>query len=65
MVLTLPVRYSALLNCESFIHVDTVSLFVCNSCMAPTFSFQWKREVLDLSFFMFLYVGAHIFLWME
>ena len=29
MGLTLPVRYCALFNCEAFIHVDIVSLFVC------------------------------------
>ena len=31
------------LNCESFIRVD----IVCNSCVAPPFSFEWNKEVLD------------------
>ena len=39
--------YCALLNCESFTHVDIICLFVCNSCMVPTFSFEWNEEVLD------------------
>ena len=39
--------YCALLNCETFTHVDIICLFICNSCMAPTFSFEWNEEVLD------------------
>ena len=42
MVLTLPVRYCARLNGESFMHIDIVS--VCNFCVAPTFSFDWNKE---------------------
>ena len=34
-------------NCESFIHVNFVSLLLCYSYVAPTFSLQWNKEVLD------------------
>ena len=40
-----------LLNCESFIHAGIVSFFVCNSCLAPMFSFEWNKEVLAESVF--------------
>ena len=30
--------------CEYFIHVD----FICFSCVTPTFSFEWNKELLDL-----------------
>ena len=45
----LPVLYCTLLNCGSFLHVHIVSLLVCNSCVAPTFSFEWNNEVRDLN----------------
>ena len=45
MVLTLPVCYCALVNGESFIHVDVVSL--CATRVAAAFSFEWNKEVLD------------------
>ena len=44
--------YCTLLNCESFIHVEIVSLFVCHSCVPPTFSFKWNKEILDLVLFL-------------
>ena len=34
---------------ESFIHVDIVSFFLCNSCVAPTLFFEWNEEVPDLT----------------
>ena len=34
-------------NCESFIHVNFVSLLLCYSYVAPTFSLKWNKEVLD------------------
>ena len=35
----------------------TFDSFVCYSCMAHTFSFEWNKEVLDLSlFFVFVFV---------
>ena len=40
VVLTLPVGCCSVLNCESFIHVDFICLFVCYSCVAPPFSFE-------------------------
>ena len=34
--------------CESLIHADFIPLFVINDkCVAPTFSFEWNKEVLD------------------
>ena len=44
--------YCTLLNCESFIHVDIVSLFICHSCVPPTFLFEWNKEILDLVLFL-------------
>ena len=44
------VRYCVLLDldCESLICVDCIPLFVINDkCVAPTFSFEWNKEVLD------------------
>ena len=46
MVLTFPVRRCALLNCQSFTHADLVGWFVIH---APMFSFEWNKEVLDLT----------------
>ena len=46
VVLTLPARYCALLNCESFLRVDIV--FLCNSCVGRRFSFEWNKEILGL-----------------
>ena len=39
---------SAHSNCDSFIHVDFVSLLVCYSYVAPMFFFEWNKEVLQL-----------------
>ena len=39
----------AILDCESLTHVDFYS-FVCYSCVAPSFSLEWNKEVLDLIF---------------
>ena len=45
MVLTLPVCCCALINGESFIHVDVVSLFATR--VAAAFSFEWNKEVFN------------------
>ena len=45
----MPARYCALLNCESFMHTEIVSVFLCNSCVSSTFSFEWNKEVLHLT----------------
>ena len=47
VVLTLPLRFCALINCEYFTHVHNYILFARNSCVAPTFSFDQNNEVLD------------------
>ena len=45
MVFILPVRYRALLNYDFFfIYVNIVSLSVCHSCVASTFSFQRNKD---------------------
>ena len=49
MFLTSPVRYCTLLNCGSFLHVHIVSLLVCNSCVAPTFSFECNNKLRELT----------------
>ena len=48
VVLNCSVRYYALLNCNSFIHVHILALLVYNSCVASTFSYEWNKEVPDL-----------------
>ena len=48
MVLTLLVPYCAL-KLNLFVNVDIVFLSVSNSCVAPTFSFEWNKELLDLT----------------
>ena len=40
---------SSSLNCEYFIQVGFVSLFVCYSYVAPKLSFEWNKEVFDLT----------------
>ena len=49
VVLTLPLRYCTLSACESFIHVDFYSLFVCYSCGAHKFSFRWNKDLTWLT----------------
>ena len=44
-MLVLLVCYCAILDCESFIHINCI---ICYSCVAPTFSFELNKEVLVL-----------------
>ena len=46
-MLVILVPYCALLDYESFIHVDIIPLLVCYSCVALMFSFEWNKEALD------------------
>ena len=45
-MLAVLVCYCAILHCESFIHINCI--FICYSCVAPTFSFELNKEVLVL-----------------
>ena len=45
----MPIRYCALLNCDSFMHTEIVSVFLRNSCVSSTFSFEWNKEILHLT----------------
>ena len=44
------VRYCTLLAYESLICAHFIYLFVSYVYVAPTFSFEWNKEVLDVNF---------------
>ena len=46
VVLISPICWCALLNCDFFLYMY-IFVFVCYSCMAPTFSFKCNKEVSD------------------